>query len=129
MRLKILMPFQVFADHGDVLRIVAETRDGSFGILPHRLDCVVALVPGILIFETTALGEAMVAIDAGILVKTGTEVCISVRGAINGADLSQLRTVVEHDYKTLDESERSARSVVAKLEMGFLSHFVQLHHG
>ena len=71
----------------------------------------------------------MVAIDAGILVKTGPEVCISVRAAISGADLSQLRSLVEHDYLTLDESEQSARSVVAKLETGFLRHFVNLHHG
>ena len=63
MHLKILLPFQIFAEHGDVLRIVAETRDGSFGILPHRLDCVAALVPGILIYETTASGEALVAIQ------------------------------------------------------------------
>ena len=129
MHLKILLPFQIFAEHGDVLRIVAETRAGSFGILPHRLDCVAALVPGILIYETTASGEALVAIDAGILVKTGAEVCISVRHAINGTDLEQLRTVVEHDYEMLDDSERSARTVVAKLETGFLSRFVQLHHG
>ena len=129
MRLKILLPFQVFAEHSDVLRMVAETRDGSFGILPHRLDCVAALVPGILIFETAASGEALVAIDAGILVKTGPEVFISVRRAINGNDLEQLRTVVEHEYETLDDSERDARSVVSKLEMGFLSRLVQLHHG
>jgi hypothetical protein len=48
MNLKILLPFQVFADKADVSRIVAETRDGSFGLLPHRLDCVAALAPGIL---------------------------------------------------------------------------------
>ena len=129
MHLKILLPFQVFADHEDVLRIVAETRDGSFGILPHRVDCVAALVPGILIFQTASSDETLVAIDAGMLVKTGPEVRISVRQAINGTDLKHLRSIVEDDYKTLDESEQSARSVVAKLEIGFLSHFAHLHHG
>jgi F-type H+-transporting ATPase subunit epsilon len=129
MRLKILLPFQVFAEYEDVLRIVTETRDGSFGILPNRLDCVAALVPGILMFETAASGEVLVAIDAGILVKTGPEVCISVRAAINGASLEHLRTVVDQEYKILDESEQSARSVVAKLETGFLRHFMNLHHG
>ena len=48
MNLKILLPFQIFAEKTNVSRIVAETREGSFGILPHRLDCVAALVPGIL---------------------------------------------------------------------------------
>jgi len=47
MHLKVLLPFQIFAEKTDVSRIVAETREGSFGLLPHRLDCVAALAPGI----------------------------------------------------------------------------------
>ena len=43
MNLKVLLPFQIFADKTGVSRIVAETREGSFGLLPHRLDCVAAL--------------------------------------------------------------------------------------
>jgi F0F1-type ATP synthase epsilon subunit len=31
MNLKVLLPFQVFADKTGVSRIVAETREGSFG--------------------------------------------------------------------------------------------------
>ena len=40
---KLLLPFQVFAEKTGVSRIVAETREGSFGLLPRRLDCVAAL--------------------------------------------------------------------------------------
>ena len=43
MNLKVLLPFRVFADRTGVSRIVAETREGSFGLLPHRRDCVAAL--------------------------------------------------------------------------------------
>ena len=57
MNLKLLLPFQVFAEKAGVSRIVAETREGAFGLLPHRLDCVAALVPGILIYETDVEGE------------------------------------------------------------------------
>lgn len=128
MHLKILLPFQVFADHADVLSMVSETCDGSFGILPHRLDCVAALVPGILIVRTTTAGEIMVAVDEGILVKTGPDVIVSVRHAVIGSDLSRLRTIIEHDYKNLDDSEQSARTVVAKIESVFLSQFADLHH-
>ena len=46
MNLKILLPFQVFAERAGVTRIVVETREGSFGLLPHRLDCVAALRRG-----------------------------------------------------------------------------------
>ena len=65
MNLKVLLPFQVFAEKTGVSRIVAETREGSFGLLPHRLDCVAALVPGILTYETGSEGEVFVAVDVG----------------------------------------------------------------
>ena len=87
MNLKILLPFKIFAEKTGVLRIVAETREGSFGLLPHRLDCVAALAPGILVFETEAEGEVCMAVDEGVLVKTGADVLVSVRNAIGGMDL------------------------------------------
>ncbi|MGO9834674.1 MAG: F0F1 ATP synthase subunit epsilon [Polyangiaceae bacterium] len=129
MSLKVLLPFQVFADKADVSRIVAETRDGSFGLLPHRLDCVAALAPGILTYEIEAKGEVYVAVDEGVLIKTGSDVIVSVRRALAGKDLSQLRDSVEKEFKTLDQQAQSVRSVMAKLEAGFLRRFATLHHG
>jgi F-type H+-transporting ATPase subunit epsilon len=120
MNLKILLPFKVFAEITGVLRIVAETPAGSFGLLPHRLDCAAALTPGILTYETDAGAEVFVAIDAGILVKSGAEVLVSVRRAMTGADLGQLRQAVEKEYLVLDEHEQNVRSVMAKLETGLL---------
>ncbi len=128
MQLKILLPFQVFAEKSDVLRVVAETPEGSFGLLPHRLDCVAALAPGILTYETAADGEVSVAVDEGVLVKTGAEVLVSVRRALGGVDLGQLRASVEREFLTLDESEKSVRSVMAKLESGFLRRFATFTH-
>jgi len=120
MNLKVLLPFQIFAEKTGVSRIVAETRDGSFGLLPHRLDCVAALAPGILTYETEAEGEVFVAVDEGVLVKTGPDVLVSVRRAIGGRDLRRLRESVEKEFLKLDERERSVRSVMAKLETGLL---------
>ena len=128
MNLKVLLPFQVFAEKAGVSRIVAETRAGSFGLLPHRLDCVAALTPGILIYETEADGEVFVAVDDGVLVKTGADVLVSVRRALGGADLGQLRASVEKEFKTLDERETSVRSVMAKLEAGFLRRLASFQH-
>jgi F-type H+-transporting ATPase subunit epsilon len=128
MTLKILLPFQVFAEKTELLRLVAETRDGSFGLLPHRLDCVAALVPGILTYETAAEGEVFVAVDEGILVKTGPEVCVSVRRALGGADLAELRASVEKEFLTLEASEQSQRTVIAKMESGFLHRFIAFTH-
>jgi F-type H+-transporting ATPase subunit epsilon len=128
MNLRILLPFQIFATKTGVLRIVAETLEGSFGILPQRLDCVAALTPGILVYETATDGEVYVAVDDGVLVKTGPEVLVSVHRAISGTDLEQLRSSVEQEFLTLDEHERSVRAVQAKLEIGFLRRLANFQH-
>lgn len=128
MNLKILLPFRIFTEQKGVTRIVAETREGSFGLLPQRLDCVAALEPGILIYENKAEGERYVALDEGVLVKSGQNVLISVRKAIAGTDLSQLRRAVEREFLTLDEQEQSLRSVMAKLESSFVRRFADFRH-
>lgn len=128
MNLKILLPFQIYAEEIGVTRIVAETRAGAFGILPRRLDCVAALVPGILTYESPELGEVYVALDEGVLIKTGPEVLISVRRALAGTDLSQLRAAVEDEFLALDEHEHNVRSVLAKLESGLIRRMAGFHH-
>ena len=128
MNLKVLLPFQIFAEKTGVSRIVAETRNGSFGLLPRRLDCVAALVPGILIYETESEGEVFVAVDEGVLVKIGPDVLVSVRRALGGTDLGQLRDAVEKEFLVLDEDEQDLRMVMAKLETGFLRRFAAFRH-
>lgn len=128
MNLKILLPFKIFARKAGVSRIVAETREGSFGLLPQRLDCVAALVPGILIFETAMEGEVYVAVDEGVLVKTGPDVLVSVRRALAGTELSQLRDAVEQEFLSLDEHEQNVRSVLAKMESNFIRRMVEFHN-
>jgi len=128
MNLKVLLPFGILVEQTGVLRIVAETHEGAFGLLPHRLDCVAALTPGILVYETEAAGEAYLAVDEGLLVKTGPEVLVSVRRARGATDLGRLREVVEEEYRTLDAHEQSARSVMARLETGVLRRFASFQH-
>ena len=128
MNLKILLPFKIFAEKTGVLRIVAGTREGSFGLLPHRLDCAAVLAPGILVFETEAEGEVCMAVDEGVLVKIGVDVLVSVRNAIGGMDLDKLHKAVEREFLNLDEQGKSVRSVLAKLESGFIRRFVAFHH-
>lgn len=128
MHLKILLPSQIFADQAKVARIVAETPDGSFGILERRRDCVAALVPGILTYQAEAGPEIFVAVDEGVLVKAGPEVRVSVRRAIAGSDLGELRKSVDREFSNLDEQEQSARSVMAKLEVGVLRSLATYQH-
>ena len=108
-------------------RIVARTGTGSFGLLPHRLDCVAALVPGILVFETAEEGEVYLAVDEGMLVKSGADVLVSVHNAIGGTDLEKLHEAVNREFLNLDEQERKVRSVLAKLESGFVRRFAEFH--
>lgn len=128
MQLKILLPSRVFAEMTDVIRIVAETRQGSFGFLPHRLDCVAALAPGILAYGREEGGDVYIAVDEGVLVKTGSDVLISVRHAIGGADLGQLRQAVEREFLTMDAREKEVRTVTAKLESGLIRRLAEFHH-
>jgi F-type H+-transporting ATPase subunit epsilon len=128
MNLKVLLPFQVFIDKTGVSRIVAETSDGSFGLLPHRLDCVAALTPGILTYETISDGEVFLAVDEGVLVKAGPDVLVSVRRAMGGTDLGRLREAVEREFLTLDEHEQSVRSVLAKMEGDLIRRMASLHN-
>ena len=127
MNLKVLLPFEIFADNTGVSRIVAETREGSFGLLPHRLDCVAALAPGILVYQLGTQAEVYMAVDEGVLVKTGFDVLVSVRNAIGGTDLGQLHAAVEREFLHLHAREQSVRSVMAKMESDFISRLAEFH--
>jgi len=126
MDLKILLPFKVFLDITDVNRIVVDTNNGSYGFLPQRLDCVSALVPGILTYETEIGGVHYVAVDGGVFIKAGNKVQVSVRNAIGGGDLGKLRTAIETEFENLDKKERNVRVAVAKLESEFIQSIKRL---
>jgi F-type H+-transporting ATPase subunit epsilon len=53
---------------------------------------------------------------------------VSVRNAIAGTDLRQLRETVEREFLTLDEHEQNLRSVMAKLETSFVRRFADFRH-
>jgi F-type H+-transporting ATPase subunit epsilon len=126
MQLKILVPSGVFASVANVARIVVTTPAGSFGLLPHRLDCATVLSPGLLTYSTATIGEVQLAVDAGVMVKAGAEVLVCVRHAIAGADLGHLRHAVEQEILKLSEQEKSNRRTLAHLESGLIREFVEL---
>ena len=128
MNLRILLPYRIFAEESGVSRIVAENREGSFGLLPHRLDCVAALAPGILTYQNEAEGEVFVAVDEGVLVKTGLDVLVSVRNAIGGTDLGQLHEAVQREFLNVNEREQGVRSVMARMESDFIRRLAEFHH-
>jgi F-type H+-transporting ATPase subunit epsilon len=126
MHLRILLPYRIFADLPEVYSITAGTAQGSYGFLPNRLDCVVPVVPGILEYRNR-YESVYVAVDQGILVKTGMEVVVSVRNAIGGADLGGLRHAAEQEFKNLDDRERNVRSTLDRIESSFIRRYMELH--
>lgn len=127
MHLKVLLPFQVLIDVKDVAHIAVETYEGSFGLLPRRLDCVAVISPGILIFTKANDDEVFVAVDEGVLVKTGFEVQVSVRNAVINANLEKLHDVVEQEFLAVDEQTQQVRAVMARLESNFLHKFAKIN--
>jgi len=72
------------------------------------------------------------AVDDGVLVKTGADVLVSVRRAIGGADLSALHQAVKQQFSVLDDQQREVRAAVSKMEgslVGRLVQFQQAEHG
>ena len=59
--------------------------------------------------------------------KTGEEVLISVRRAVAGGDLVQLRAAVAREFLELDVQERSLRSSLVKIESNLISRLAALH--
>jgi F-type H+-transporting ATPase subunit epsilon len=125
-QLRILVPSGVFANIANIERIVVMAQSGSFGLLPHRMDCAAALPPGLLAYSTAASGEVHLAIDAGVIVKTGADVLVCVRNAVSGTDLGRLRQAVQQQMLKLTEQETADRKTLAHLESGLVREFVKL---
>ncbi|HRQ22629.1 MAG TPA: F0F1 ATP synthase subunit epsilon [Anaerolineales bacterium] len=123
MRLRVLLPEQILLDT-DVQKVTAEAENGSFGLLPRHADFVTALVPGILTF-TPADGREFLAVDEGILVKSGADVRVSTRNAVLGQELGVLRQMIEERFKKVDEFEKKSRDALYKMEADLVRRFME----
>ena len=124
-RLKVLLPTEVLLNES-VAKVTGEAKNGSFTLLPKHIDFVTALGPGLFSFEDAAGRETFLAVNEGVLVKTGEEVLVSVRDAVLGGELGELRRVVEERFSSLDEGEATARTAMARIEAGFVRRFLEL---
>jgi F-type H+-transporting ATPase subunit epsilon len=125
MHLKVVLPTKILMKI-DVLKINAEAENGMFCLLPHHLDFVATLVPSLLSFVSSEDEENFLAIDQGILVKQGDQVTVATQHAFQGGDLGILRQTVEEQFRLIDEREKIARSVLAKLEVSTIRRFIEL---
>jgi F-type H+-transporting ATPase subunit epsilon len=125
MLLKILLPAEVLITQ-EVKKIVAEAENGSFCLMPNHIDFVATLAPGIFTYEPAGGGQELLAMDAGTLVKRGSNVLVSTRNAMRAPDLGKLKQVVVEQYDILDEREKMVRSASARLEASLIRRFVEL---
>lgn len=124
--LSILVPDRVFMWEEGVRSVVAEGIEGSRGLLPNRLDCVLIVKPGILTYRDKEGRERFVAIDEGVLVKTGANIRLSVRHAVDGPDLGELRQRVDQEFKRREEQDAELRSAIYKVESGFIRRLLKM---
>ncbi len=129
MNLKILLPSRVFCGESHVDRIVVQTSAGSFGLLSHRADCVAAIVPGILVYQVKDHNEVFIALDQGVLTKAGSDVFISVRNAIAGSDLGELKKQVEEDFLKLSGEQQTIHTAMLRMETRLIAQLVACQHG
>lgn len=131
MYIKILTPTEIFANE-KVKKINAEDKGGYFTLLPKHADVVSSLSPSILSYhllddDKRKDKEVFVAIDGGVLVKCGDKVEVSTRRAIFGANLKELHTALEKEFKNIDDNEKKARTALAMLEGNMAKLFIDLN--
>lgn len=125
MQLRILLPANVLLDES-VTKVVAEGSNGSFCLLPKHRDFVTSLVPGIIAYVDADGTEFFVAVSEGVLTKSGSKVLVSTRRASRNEQLGELQRLVREDFRKLDERERVAQTVMARLEADFMRRFLEL---
>lgn len=125
MQFRILLPANVLLDES-VTKVVAEGSDGSFCLLPKHRDFVTSLVPGIITYVDGAGAESFVAVSEGVLTKSGSRVLVSTRRASRNEQLGELQRLVREDFQKLNDRERVAQTVMARLEADFMRRFLEL---
>jgi F-type H+-transporting ATPase subunit epsilon len=114
-RLLLSVPTGVLVDEA-VTKVVAESADGSFCLLPRHLDLATVLVPGLLSFARAAGDEVVVAVDHGVLVKAGADVRVACRRAVVAGDLEAAERALRERFYVQSEREKRARATLARLE-------------
>lgn len=119
MRLLLSVPSGVRVD-AEARKVVAESPDGSFCVLPRHADGTTLLAPGLLSYVDDEGGETFVAIDHGVLVKAGDMVRAACQRAVVAGDLGQAEATVRERFRVQSDREKRARSALLRLEADIL---------
>ena len=125
MQLKVVLPTKILINT-TAIKVIAEAENGIFCLLPRHIDFVTTLIPSLLSFVSPQGEEQFMAIDQGILIKQGNQVTVATQNAIEGGYLGKLKETVNQQFRLMDEREKNARSVLAKLEINTIRNFIEL---
>lgn len=125
MDLKIMEPAGVVMEQKSA-KLRVESLSGQFVLLPRHVDTVAPLSAGIVEVVDQSGTESFVAVNGGLLVKTGSQVFISTPQAIRSEELSELRSAVDQVFHKTDEREKKTRTAMARIEAGLVRKFLEL---
>ena len=127
MELELVTPLEKTHIKG-VDKVMAEGPDGMFTILPRHANYATSLSASILSYKAEDT-DGFWGVDEGVLTKTGGKVVASVRQAIKGASLDDLKAQIEKEFKMLDDEEKKARTALASLQLNISKMIAELRHG
>ena len=127
MRLKLTVPTGTLVDES-VSRLTADGAHGSFTMLARHADTAVLLVPGLLSYVGSDQQETFVAVDHGVLVKTGDRIRVACQRAVVTGSLGDAETAVNQGLRRQDETETRARTALLRLESEILRRLGELRH-
>lgn len=129
-----MMQFSVLTPTGillttDTQKITVEAKDGFHTFLPRHIDYVTALKTGIISYTDKNNKTAYIACNEGILTKKGNKVELATRLGIVGHNLDALKTLIETDFKKMEETRKEANKTMAQLEISLAQGLLQLTKG
>lgn len=137
LRFRLIQPTGVLLDV-TATRVLAESLEGGFAVLPRHIDGVAALAVGIVQINALTRPEDgdgggskrfYAAVDGGLLVKCAAQVTVSTPQASVGESLAAMADVVAEQFRERDEQERLTRSALARLEAGTLRELQRIEQG
>ncbi|MEQ8652088.1 MAG: hypothetical protein RIC87_06455 [Kiloniellales bacterium] len=111
---------------GEASKILARGPQGAFCLLPRHADLASTLVASVVTLVRPDGRELFFGIDEGSLVKAGPVVRLCAFRALRGESLADVRDWVEDAFERLADSERRARSALARLEADAARRFAEL---
>ena len=128
MQFSVLTPIG-FLVETEINKLIIEAKDGFHTLLPKHIDYVTALKTGIVSYTDKNGQTAYVACNEGILTKKGKFVQLATRLGIVGNDLNELKTLIETDFKKMEEARKETTKTMAQLEISLAQGLLQLTKG